>query len=60
MMVNFDDGQHVCVVNPATGRLVCDDAVIVPRPFYATDCEIWVLLHHDTLGMFPASWLVAA
>jgi hypothetical protein len=60
MMVDFDEGQHVRIVNPLTGGLVCDDAVIVPRPFYASDCEIWVLQHHDTLGMFPASWIVAA
>lgn len=60
MMVDFDEGQHVCVVNPLTGRHVCDDAVIVPRPFYGRGEEVWVLLHHDTLGMFPTSWLQAA
>lgn len=60
MMVDFDDGQHVHVVNPETGVTVCSDAVIVPRPFYTQGCEVWVLLHHDELGSFPPSWLVAA
>jgi hypothetical protein len=60
MTIDYQEGQHVCVVNPVTGRLVCDDAVIVPRPYYAQGCEVWVLLHQDTLGMFPSSWLTAA
>jgi hypothetical protein len=60
MMVDLDEGQHVHVVNPETGVCVCDDAVIVPRPFYTYGCEVWVRLHHDSLGMFPRDWLVAA
>ena len=57
-MLDLEDGQHVHVVNPVTGVCVCEDAVIVPRPYYANACEVWVLLHHDSLGMFPRSWLV--
>jgi len=60
MLIDYDEGEHVHIVNPATGTHVCDDAVIVPRPFYASGGEVWVLLHHDSLGMFPRSWVVAA
>ncbi|HEU5045904.1 MAG TPA: hypothetical protein VFT75_17415 [Nocardioidaceae bacterium] len=58
-MLDLEDGQHVHIVNPATGVCVYEDAVIVPRPFYSGACEVWVLLHHDSLGLFPRSWLVA-
>jgi hypothetical protein len=58
--VDFDEGQHVRVVNPETGAVICSEAVIVPRPFYSTTCEVWVLMHHDELGLWPRDWLVAA
>lgn len=58
-MLDLEDGQHVHIGNSATGGCVCVGAVIVPRFYDASACEVWVLLHHDSPGMFPRSWLVA-
>ena len=58
MRSNPDDGQHVRIVNPETGGVVCDDAVIVPRPWYGQDSDVWVLMHHDAFGMYPRTWVV--
>jgi hypothetical protein len=61
MRSDLNDGQHVRVVNPETGALVCDDAVIIPRPFYSSDSGVMVLQHHqeieDDLAVYPSTWL---